>query len=42
MDEQRDEKIKRTTEQLVNNTITTSEFLDVFASHSILLPKSGN
>lgn len=42
IDEKRDAKIKRTTEQLVNNEISPSEFLDVFSSDQTLLPKSGN
>lgn len=42
IDEEREAKIKRTTDELLMENISPSEFLDIFSSNQNLLPHSGN
>lgn len=41
-DQERDDKIKRATEDLTTKAITTSQFLETFSKDGSLLPKNGN
>lgn len=41
-DQERDEKIKRATEELISENITTSQFLGSFSKDGRLLPNNGN
>lgn len=41
-DQERDDKIKRVTEDLIKRKINTSQFLEKFSTDGSLLPKEGN